>query len=431
MKRALIATSTLLFALTANTSVLRITVNDMIHPISDEFIGRALADAVRAHDSVVVIELTTPGGLLDSTRSIVEKLMTSPVPVIIYVAPAGSRAASAGFFLLEAADIAAMAPGTNTGAAHPVLLGEKMDDVMKMKMENDAAAFMRTIATRRGRNVAVAESAVRQSKSFTEDEALQQHLIDFVAPNLQALLRAADGRQIRRYDGTLLKLRVAGQPIRDYDMSLKERLLSMLMDPNIAFLLFSLGALAIFAELNHPGAVIPGVVGVISILLALFALNLLPTRYAALALLIAAFALFALEAKYATHGVLGIGGMICMVFGALFLVDGPIPEMRVHVLTALIVSVPIGLITVFLMTLALRARRGRVTTGREGMIGEIGVARTELGPAGKVFVHGELWNATANTSVAAGARVRVAGMDGLQLIVEPADVAVPIQSPAS
>ena len=421
MNRALAAIFTLSFALTTHAEVLRISVNDMIHPISDEYIGRALADAVRAHDSAVIIELTTPGGLLDSTRSIVEKLMTSPVPVIIYVAPAGSRAASAGFFLLEAADIAAMAPGTNTGAAHPVLLGEKMDEVMKMKMENDAAAFMRTIASRRGRNVAVAESAVRQSKSFTEDEALQQHLIDFVAPSLPSLLKAADGRQVRRYDGTVLKLHTAGQPVRTYDMSLKERLLSMLMDPNIAFLLFSLGGLAIFAELNHPGAVIPGVVGVISILLALFALNLLPTRYAALALLVAGFALFALEAKYATHGVLGIGGMICMVFGALFLVDGPIPEMRVHLLTAMIVSVPIGVITIFLMSLALRARRGRVTTGREGMIGEIGIARTGLEPAGKVFVHGELWNATAKTSVAAGARVRVAGVDGLQLLVEPAE----------
>jgi membrane-bound serine protease (ClpP class) len=420
MKRALVAICLLSLPLTAGASVLRISVNDMIHPISDEYIGRALADAARAGDGAVVIELTTPGGLLDSTRSIVEKLMTSKVPVIIYVAPAGSRAASAGFFLLEAADIAAMAPGTNTGAAHPVLLGEKMDDVMKMKMENDAAAFMRTIATRRGRNVAVAESAVRQSKSFTEDEALQQHLIDYISPNLPALLKAADGKQIKRYDGTVLKLNLAG-PVRNYDMSLKERMLSMLMDPNIAFLLFALGSLAIFAELNHPGAVIPGVVGVISILLALFALNLLPTRYAALALLIAAFALFALEAKYATHGVLGIGGMICMVLGALFLVDGPIPEMRVHLLTALIVTVPIGAITIFLMSLALRARRGRVTTGREGMIGEIGVARTQLEPSGKVFVHGELWNATAKTSVAAGSRVRVASVDGLQLIVEAAE----------
>jgi len=420
MKRSLAAICFLFFALTARAGVLRISVRDMIHPISDEYIGRALAEAARGNDGALVIEMTTPGGLLDSTRSIVEKLMTSKVPVIIYVSPTGSRAASAGFFLLEAADIAAMAPGTNTGAAHPVLLGEKMDEVMKTKMENDAAAFMRTIATRRGRNVAVAESAVRQSKSFTEDEALQQHLIDYVSPSLAALLKAAEGKEIKRYDGKVFKLHLAG-PIREYDMSLKERLLSMLMDPNIAFLLFSLGALAIFAELNHPGAVIPGVVGVISILLALFALNLLPTRYAALALLIAAFALFALEAKYATHGVLGIGGMICMVLGALFLVDGPIPEMRVHILTALIVSVPIGVITIFLMTLAMRARRGRVTTGREGMIGEIGVARTQLEPTGKVFVHGELWNATAKTAVAAGARVRVAGIDGLQLIVEAAE----------
>ena len=425
MKRALVAICLLLLSLNARASVLRISLNDMIHPISDEYIGRALAEAARENDGAVVIEMTTPGGLLDSTRSIVEKLMTSKVPVIIYVSPTGSRAASAGFFLLEAADVAAMAPGTNTGAAHPVLLGEKMDDVMKTKMENDAAAFMRTIATRRGRNVTVAESAVRQSKSFTEDEALQQHLIDFVAPNLTALLKAAEGKTIKRYDGRVFTLHLTG-PVRTYDMSLKERILSMLMDPNIAFLLFALGSLAIFAELNHPGAVIPGVVGIISILLALFALNLLPTRYAALALLIAAFALFALEAKYATHGVLGIGGMICMVLGALFLVDGPIPEMRVHLLTALIVSVPIGAITIFLMTLALRARRGRVTTGREGMIGEIGVARTQLQPAalepsGKVFVHGELWNATAKTSLAAGARVRVAGVEGLQLIVEAAE----------
>ncbi|PYQ49753.1 MAG: serine protease [Acidobacteria bacterium] len=421
MKRVL---AVVLFCLpfSAQASILRIHLNDMIHPISDEYIGRGLESAARAKDAAVVIELSTPGGLIDSTRSIVEKMMTSRVPVIVYVSPAGSRAASAGFFLLEAADISAMAPGTNTGAAHPVMLGgDKIDEVMKAKMENDAAAFMRTIASRRGRNVTVAESAVRESKSFTEDEALQQKLIDVIAPNLPSLLKAVEGRRIRRYDGSTMTLHVAGQPIRNYDMSVKERLLSMLMDPNIAFLLFALGSLAIFAELNHPGAVLPGVVGVIAILLSLFALNLLPTRYAALALLIAAFALFILEAKYATHGVLGIGGIICMIFGALFLVDGPIPEMRVHLFTALIVSVPIGLITIFLMTLALRARRNRVTTGREGMIGEIGIARTQLQPAGKVFVHGTLWNAVARTSVAEGTRVRVSGVDGLQLIVEPAE----------
>jgi len=419
MKRALFLA--LLVALPTNASVLRLSVNQMIHPISDEFIGRGLAQAERQGDQAVILEMSTPGGLLDSTRAIVEKIMTSRVPVIVYVAPAGSRAASAGFFILEAADIAAMAPGTNTGAAHPVILGEKVDDIMKAKMENDAAAFMRTIAARRGRNIAVAESAVRESKSFTEQEALSQKLIDVVADDVPSLLRAIDGRTLRRYNGTTVTLKTAGTPVTNYEMTLKEKTLSVLMDPNIAFLLLVIGALSIFAEFQHPGAVIPGVSGAISVLLALFALNLLPTRYASLVLLLAAFILFALEAKYAAHGILGIGGIICMVFGGLFLVDGPIPEMRVQLGTALAVSIPIGAIAVFLTTIVLKARRSRVTTGQEGMIGEIGVARTALGPDGKVFVHGELWNATARASIAEGARIRVAGINGLHLVVEPAD----------
>jgi membrane-bound serine protease (ClpP class) len=421
MKRTLLLATAVALAVNARAAVLQITVNDMIHPISDEFIGRALAEAQRTNADALLIELQTPGGLIESTRSIVEKMMTSRVPVIVYVAPAGSRAASAGFFIVEAADVAAMAPGTNTGAAHPVVMGEKMDDVMKTKLENDAAAFMRTVAAKRGRNVEVAESAVRQSKSFTEQEALQQKLIDLVAADVPSLLRAVEGRTLRRYDGSNVTLHVAGKPVNHYDMTLKERLLSTLMDPNIAFLLFALGGLALFAEFNHPGAVLPGVVGVISILLALFALNLLPTRYAALALLLCAFALFALEAKFATHGVLGIGGIICMIFGGLFLVDGPIPEMRVKLVTAAVVSVPIGVIAIFLMTLVLRARHNRIVTGQEGMIGEIGVARTALGPDGQVFVHGELWNAVARKEIQEGVRVRVAGVDGLHLIVEPAE----------
>ena len=421
MKRPLLAALLLLAASLADASVLRLSVNQMIHPISDEFIGRGLAEAEKRHDDAVILELATPGGLLVSTRAIVEKIMTARVPVIVYVTPTGSQAASAGFFILEAADIAAMAPGTNTGAAHPVILGEKIDEIMKTKMENDAAALMRTIATRRGRNVAVAESAVRESKSFTEQEALTQKLIDVVAADLPALLRAVDGRTIRRYNGTTVTLKTAGTPIRTYEMTLKQKVLSKLMDPNIAFLLLVLGGLALMAEFNHPGAVVPGVTGIVSILLALFALNLLPVRYASLALLLAAFALFALEAKYATHGILGIGGVVCMVFGALFLVDGPIPQMRVHLGTALAVSIPIGIIAVFLTTIVLRARRAQVTTGREGMIGEIGIARTALGPDGKVFVHGELWNATAQAAIAEGARVRVAGVNGLHLVVEPAE----------
>src|SRR5438067_3721946 len=418
MKRTLILAVAVAFAVNAGAAVLQIVVSDMIHPISDEFIGRALAEAQRTHAEALLIELQTPGGLIDSTRSIVEKIMTSPVPVVVYVAPAGSRAASAGFFLVEAADVAAMAPGTNTGAAHPVILGEKMDEIMKAKMENDAAAFMRTIAAKRGRNVAVAESAVRESKSFTEQEALQQKLIDVIAPNDQALLRAIEGRTFKRYDGTNVTLHVANTHINTIEMTVRQRLMSSLMDPNIAFLLLVLGGLAIFAEFNHPGAVVPGVVGVIAIVLALFALNFLPTRFASLALLLVAFALFALEAKFASHGILAAGGIVSMVIGALFLVDGPIPQMRVNIITATAVSIPIGVIAVFLTTLVLKARRGKVATGSEGMIGQIGIARTPVAADGKVFVHGELWNAVASAAIAEGARVRVAGVNGLHLTVE-------------
>src|SRR5213075_1043602 len=272
MKRALLA---LLVAIPAHASVLHLSVNQMIHPISDEFIGRGLAQAERQGDQAVILEMSTPGGLLDSTRDIVEKIMTSRVPVIVYVAPAGSRAASAGFFILEAADIAAMAPGTNTGAAHPVLLGQKVDDIMKAKMENDAAALMRSVVQKRARNVAVAESAVRESKSFSDQEALSQKLIDVIAPDVPSLLKAIDGRNITRFDGTHVVLHTAGKPVIAYEMSLKEQILAAILNPNVVFLLLVIGGLALFAEFNHPGAVVPGVVGLICILLAAFALDIL------------------------------------------------------------------------------------------------------------------------------------------------------------
>jgi membrane-bound serine protease (ClpP class) len=420
--RAALALLILLASLSADAAVLRVVVDDIIHPISDEFVGRALDEAVLRKADVVIIELRTPGGLETSMRGIVEKIIRSQVPVIVWVGPSGARAASAGFFILEAADIAAMAPGTNTGAAHPVMLGgEKLDDIMKMKMQNDSAAFIRSLAQRRGRNVAAAESGVREAKSFTEDEALSLKLIEVIATDVPSLLRWADGRTVKRFNGSTTVLRTANKPIVDYEMSLKQRLLSWIMDPNVAFILMSLGMLALWAEFNHPGAILPGVVGLIAILLAVFALNLLPTRYAALVLILAAFALFALEAKFTSYGILGIGGVICMIFGALLLVDGPIPEMRVHLVTALVVSVPLGAIAVFLMTLVVKAHKNRVTTGTEAMIGEIGVARTMLQPEGKVFVHGELWNATASGDIAAGTRVRVRAVEGLRVVVEAAD----------
>ena len=419
----------LLFAAFSSAEVLKIAINDAIQPVTAEYIGRALDLAAANHDQAVLIEINTPGGLVDSTRDIIEKIVASPVPVIIYVTPSGSRAASAGFFILESADVAAMAPGTNTGAAHPVILGGgKMDDVMKQKMENDAAALMRSVVAKRGRNVELAESAVRESKSFTDQEALDKKLIEYIAPNSQDLLHQLSGKSFKRFNGTTVTLSFAGEPVRDYPMTLKQRILSYIMDPNVAFILLAIGALALYAEFNHPGAVIPGTVGVVFILLAAFALNLLPVRFAAIAMIIGAFALFAAEAKFASHGVLTTGGIVLLTMGGLFLVDAPIPEMRVHPLTALAVSIPLGLITAFLMSIAVRARRNKVVTGEQGMIGEIGIAQTTLAPAGKVFVHGELWDAVSTVPVPAGERIVVRRVDGLTLRVDPVTAARPVMA---
>jgi len=420
--RAFFVLATLLFLSTAFSfaaSVVKIRVDDTIQPISDEYIGRAIEQARQTNADAVLIELRTPGGLVDSTRSIIAKMLASPVPIVVYVAPSGARAASAGFFILEAADVAAMAPGTNSGAAHPVNFGaEKMDDVMKQKVENDAAAFMRSFVGPRGRNVALAESAVRESKSWTDKEALDQHLIDYVASTQEDLFKQISGRPIKRFDGKTVSLTLVGAQVVELPMTLKQRILDFLLDPNIAFLVLAVGALALYAEFNHPGAVLPGVVGVVFILLVLFALNLLPTRYAAFTLIMAAFVMFALEAKFATHGVLGIAGIALMTIGGLLLVDGPIPELRVKLWTSLAISVPLGLITVFLMSIALKARRNKIVTGEQGMIGSVGEARTDIDPEGKVFVQGELWNAHAEKRVQMGDHVVVRKVEGLELEVE-------------
>ncbi len=403
----------------ASADIVKIRVDDTIQPISDEYIGRAIEHARQTNADAVLIELNTPGGLVDSTRSIISKILASPVPVIVYVAPTGARAGSAGFFILESADVAAMAPGTNAGAAHPVVLGgEKLDDVMKMKLENDSAAFMRSFVAPRGRNVQLAESAVRESKSWSDQEALQQHLIDVVAPDDDALFKQLEGRTIKRFDGKAVVLHLAGKHVEELPMTVRQRVLDFLLDPNIAFLVLAVGALALYAEFNHPGAILPGVVGVVFILLALFALNLLPTRYAAFTLILAAFLLFALEAKFATHGILGLGGIALLTVGGLLLVDGPIPQMRVKLWVALSVSVPLGAITIFLMTIALRARHSKVVTGEQGMIGAIGEARTDIDPEGKVMIGGELWNAHARSRVGYGEQVVVRKIEGLELEVE-------------
>jgi membrane-bound serine protease (ClpP class) len=313
-----------------------------------------------------------------------------------------------------------MAPGTNTGAAHPILGGgEKMDPVLKEKMENDIAAFLRSYSSKRGRNVEVAESAVRQSKSFSADEALSQHLIDYIAPDENDLFKQLDGKTIKHFDGSSAVLHVAGKPVRFFGLTLREHLLTWLMDPNLMSLLFVIGLFALIAEFNHPGAVVPGVVGFVFILLALFAMELLPVRYEALILIMGAFVLFGVEAKIQTHGVLTIGGIILMILGMLLLVDGPIPQMRVKWITALAVSIPLGLISAFLMTIALRARRNKVMTGEQGLVGEIGVVQAPLTPSGKVFVQGELWDAVSPTTVDVGRNVVIRKVQDLKLYVEP------------
>jgi membrane-bound serine protease (ClpP class) len=415
-------------AASARADVLRVVVDGTINPISDEYIERGIEQAGKQHAQAVLIEIRTPGGLVDSTRNIISKILASPVPVIVYVYPSGSRSASAGFYILESADVAAMAPGTNTGAAHPVLMGTTMDPIMKEKVENDSAAFMRSFVAKRGRNVEVAESAVRQSKSFTDQEALQQHLIDYIAKDESDLFKQMDGKSVTRFDGQKVTLHLAGAHVDEYGLTLKEEILGFLMDPNIAFLIFIIGAAAIYAEFNHPGAVIPGVVGIIFVVLAVFALNLLPLRFAGVALILTAFVLFALEAKFGTHGALGLGGTAVLILGALLLVDGPIPQMRIRLFTAVAVSVPFGLITIFLVDIAVRARRNKVVTGDRGLIGEIGVAQTLLRPEGKVFVHGEIWNARSSVAIDPGASVRVTAVHDLTLTVEPTTAGVPVGS---
>jgi membrane-bound serine protease (ClpP class) len=422
------------FSFPAHAEILKVVVDDTIQPISEEYIARAIDEAHRRGDQAVLIEINTPGGLVSSTRGIIEKISSSSVPVIVYVTPTGGHAGSAGIFILESADVAAMAPGTAAGAAHPVtLIGPvqvKPDDEMNRKIENDAAALMRSVASKRGRNIESAESAVRESKSFTEQEALAGHLIDYVASSPEDLFRQMQGKTFRRFDGATASLNLTGQPIVPFDMTLKEHILDDLMDPNVAFLLLAIGALALYVEFNHPGAVIPGTVGVVFILLAAFALNFLPTRFAALGLILGAFALFAAEAKFATHGVATIGGIALLTLGGLLLVDSPIPEMRVHLLTALAVSIPLGFITAFLMTIALKARRNKVVTGAQGLVGEMGVAQTTLSPQGKVFVHGELWDAVASSTLPPGQMVIVRSIDGLTLQVDPLAATPPPASPA-
>jgi len=327
---------------------------------------------------------------------------------------------TAGFFLLEAADIAAMAPGTNAGAAHPILEGQTMDPVLKQKVENDAAAFLRSYVTVRGRDAAAAEDAVRNSKSYSEAEAMKLGVIDVVAANDAALLAELNGRTIKRFNGDTQTLRLASPQIELVLPSLRERLLTRLTNPNLDVLLLVCGALLIYLEFNVPGTIVPGALGTVMVLLAIFGLNLLPVQHTSVLLLFAALALMVLEAKFTSHGVLGLAGVVCLVFGLATLVNGPVPEMRVHYGVAAGAGIGFGVITLGLAWIAVKARRTKKLTGPEAMVGHVAVAMTPLAPTGQVEVRGEIWNArlaSGMETVPAGAEVRVESVDGLTLMV--------------
>ncbi len=402
--------------------VVQVDIPGIVHPITVETVSAALAQAEAHHADAVIIRLSTPGGLLDSTRQIVELIFRSSIPVVLWVGPAGARAASAGFFLLEAGDIAAMSPGTNTGASHPVSgSGANLDSVMNQKVENDTAALMRTIAAHRGRNVEAAEKTVRASASYTEREALDQHLIDLIAADPVALLRAIDGREITRFDGRKQTLHFADTRVVVFEPTLRERILTAIADPNIALLLLVLGALGVYAEFSAPGLVAPGVVGSILLLLGLTAIAMFPIGWLGASLVILGLAFFVLEAKFATHGVLTVGGAVAMLLGAMLLIDTNEPALKIRFSMALAVTIPFALITSFLLSIAMRARRNKVITGIEAMSGRCGVAVGELNPNGTVMIQGEYWSAVSANRIGPAERVRVIAVDGpaLTLKVEP------------
>lgn len=397
-------------------------VDALIHPVSAEFMVETMDRADREGATLVVFTLQTPGGLLESTRTIVSHMLAAKTPVAVFVGPAGNRAASAGFLITIAADIAAMAPGTHIGAAHPVEgSGEKLDATMAKKMASDVAAAARTWATGRGRNVQLADDAVRESRSFTEREALEAvpPLIDLVARDVPDLLRQLDGRSVRRFDGRTVVLHTAGARVLPIEMNWRQRLLSALAHPNVAYLLFTLGMLGLTIELWNPGAILPGVAGGLCLLLAFFTFQILPVNYAGILLILFGVALLILEVKVVSHGVLSVGGVVSLLFGSLMLTDTAAPELRVELSVILPVVAGLSTILIVLARLVIVSQRRRPTTGAAGMVGEPGRAVSAIAPGrpGSVATHGELWSAVSDEEIAEGEGVTVTEVAGLTVKV--------------
>jgi len=397
--------------LLCHSSILKITVNAPIHPITSEYIRNTIDRAEKENAQLLIMTLNTPGGLDTSMREIIERILSSKVPIAAFVSPSGARAASAGLFIAIACDIFVMAPGTNTGAAHPVgvsITGQEMDKTMEEKVTHDAASYIKTLAEKRGRNMKMAEDAVRKSLSYTEEEALKGKLIDLIAKNEQEIIDYFNGKTIKKFDGEEVVLKLKGEDIVDIPMTARQKFLITISNPNLAYILLMLGLLGIYFEFSNPGSILPGVLGAICLLLAIFSFQILPINYVGLILILLAIGLFILELKVQSYGILSVGGIIAMVIGSIMLIDAPIPELRPSLKFIIPVTIGLSLIFIFLITLAIRAHIKRVYTGKEGLIGEEGVARTDIDPEGKVFVHGELWQAESLEKILKGTKVEVA-----------------------
>jgi len=395
------------------------TFEGVINPVAAEYINSVLSQAQEGGGAAVVLRLDTPGGLDTSMRLIIKDITSSPVPVIVYVAPSGGRAASAGVFILYGAHIAAMAPGTNVGAAHPVAMGGgEMDAVMKAKVENDAAAYIKSIAEKRGRNAKWAEDAVRKSVSVTEKEALALKVIDLIADDVPTLLAAVDGRSVVTGAGKNV-LHTKGATVKDMPMGWRLEALKALSDPNIAFILMTIGTIGILAELYNPGAILPGIVGAISLILAFYSLQTLPVNYAGVLLIILGIVLFILEIKVTSYGLLSLGGLAALIFGALLLVKTDAPFLRVSLSLIIPMAVIVGALLMTLTWMAAQSQRRAAVTGAEAMIGTIALAKTDLDPRGRVFLQGETWEAVSDEPIREGEEAEVKAVSGLTLKVAP------------
>ena len=410
--------------------VLELSLDGEVEPILATYVDEGLADAARRHAALVLITMDTPGGLSDSMKDMIQHILASPVPVAVYVSPTGARGASAGFYILLSADIAAMAPGTHAGAASPIIaiggFPQQIDEVFRKKINQDAMAFLRSFTDRRGRNPELAEKAITEAKAFTEKEALDGRMIDLIVSSPDDLLRQLDGRIIKRFDGTQVPLTLKGPVRTPFELSARQRFLARIVQPDAFFVLLILGVLGLYTEFTHPGVIAPGVIGGICLILALYAMNFLPVNLAGLFLIALALAFFILEAKAPSHGVLAFGGVVSMFLGAIFLIRSPLTSGGVSVGVALAGTLPFAVLAVFLMRLVLRSREWKTATGKEELIGAQGIAvgRLSAGAEGLVRVHGELWRAESSRPVQEGETVRILRVEGLKLYVEPADVAV-------